>query len=111
MYKKGLIFVSDSNNHECINEARDELQTLLGFHELRNAPLLIFANKQDLKSSINPVEMTEKLGLHSNCNCDLNNDRNWYVQKSCATTGDGLYSGMQKLQTNHKLWNKAVKSI
>ena len=41
--------------------------------------------------------MTEKLGLHSNCNCDLNNDRNWYVQKSCATTGDGLYSGMQKI--------------
>ena len=55
--------------------------------------------KQDLKSAINPVEMTEKLGLHSNCNCDLNNDRNWYVQKSCATTGDGLYSGMQKLQS------------
>ena len=40
LYKKGLIFVSDSNNHECINEARDELQTLLGFHELRQGLLL-----------------------------------------------------------------------
>ena len=94
---KGIIFVIDSDNHECIDEARDELKTLLGFHELRNAPLLIFANKQDLKSAINPVEMNEKLGLHSNCNCDLNNDRNWYIQKACATTGDGLYSGVQKL--------------
>ena len=38
--------------------------------------------------------MTEKLGLHSNCNCDLNNNRNWYIQKACATTGDGLYEGL-----------------
>ena len=70
------------------------MKTLLGFHELKNAPLLIFANKQDLKSAIDPVEMNEKLGLHSNCNCDLNNDRNWYIQKACATTGDGLHEGL-----------------
>ena len=91
---KGLIFVIDSGNHGSLNEARDELKTLLGFHELKNAPLLIFANKQDLKSAIDPAAMNEKLGLHSNCNCDLNNNRNWYIQKACAPTGDGLYEGL-----------------
>ena len=106
---KGLIFVIDSDNHECINEARDELKTLLGFHELKNAPLLIFANKQDLKNAINPVKMNEKLGLHSNCHCDLNNDRNWYVQKACATTGDGLYEGLYWL--SNQLNNSNVSRI
>ena len=42
----GLIFVVDSNDRERIGEAREELQRMLSEDELREATLLIFANKQ-----------------------------------------------------------------
>merc|ERR1719471_426077 len=47
---QGLIFVVDSNDRERIGEARDELMRMLAEDELREAVLLIFANKQDLPS-------------------------------------------------------------
>lgn len=45
---QGIIFVVDSNDRERISEAREELQRMLNEDELREALLLIFANKQDL---------------------------------------------------------------
>lgn len=42
----GLIFVVDSNDRERIGEARDELMRMLNEDELRDAVLLVFANKQ-----------------------------------------------------------------
>ena len=59
---------------ERIGEARDELMRMLAEDELREAVLLIFANKQDLPNAMNAAEITDKLGLHS-----LRN-RNWYIQ-------------------------------
>ncbi len=53
---------------------RDELMRMLAEDELREAVLLIFANKQDLPNAMNAAEITDKLGLHS-----LRN-RNWYIQ-------------------------------
>ncbi|CAF3185440.1 unnamed protein product [Rotaria socialis] len=82
---QGLIFAVDSNDRERVGEARDELQRMLAEDELREAVLLICANKQDLPNAMNAAEITDKLGLHS-----LRN-RNWYIQATCATSGDGLY--------------------
>lgn len=45
-YFQGLIFVVDSNDRERIGEAREELMRMLSEDELRDAVLLIFANKQ-----------------------------------------------------------------
>lgn len=42
----GLIFVVDSNDRERVSEARDELNRMLNEDELRDAILLVFANKQ-----------------------------------------------------------------
>ena len=36
----------DSNDRERIGEARDELMRMLGEEELKDATILIFANKQ-----------------------------------------------------------------
>ena len=33
--------------------------------ELREAVLLVFANKQDLPNAMNAAEITDKLGLHA----------------------------------------------
>jgi hypothetical protein len=37
------------------------------------------------------TEITDKLGLHS-----LNN-RRWHVEDTCATSGDGLFEGLDWL--------------
>ncbi|XP_055129464.1 ADP-ribosylation factor 4 isoform X2 [Symphalangus syndactylus] len=89
--KKGLIFVVDSNDRERIQEVADELQKMLLVDELRDAVLLLFANKQDLPNAMAISEMTDKLGLQS-----LRN-RTWYVQATCATQGTGLYEGLDWL--------------
>jgi ADP-ribosylation factor protein 1 len=92
----GLIFVVDSNDRERIAEARDELLRMLSEDELRDALLLVFANKQDLPNAMKTAEMTEKLGLHSL------RQRTWYIQAACATSGDGLYEGLDWLASNLK---------
>ncbi|KAG1516427.1 hypothetical protein G6F53_002159 [Rhizopus delemar] len=93
---QGIIFVVDSNDRDRISEARDELQRMLNEDELRDALLLVFANKQDLPNAMNAAEITDKLGLHS-----LRN-RHWYIQTACATSGDGLYEGLEWLSANLK---------
>nr|XP_055129457.1 ADP-ribosylation factor 4 isoform X2 [Symphalangus syndactylus] len=65
--------------------------TQLLVDELRDAVLLLFANKQDLPNAMAISEMTDKLGLQS-----LRN-RTWYVQATCATQGTGLYEGLDWL--------------
>ena len=93
---QGLIFVVDSNDRERITEAREELQRMLNEDELRDAALLVFANKQDLPNAMNAAEITDKLGLHSL------KQRSWFMQSACATTGDGLYEGLDWLSTELK---------
>ena len=80
---EGLIFVVDSNDRERIAEARDELNRMLAEDELREAVLLVFANKQDLPHAMNPAEITDKLGLHNMRN------RNWYIQVKIPRAGLG----------------------
>lgn len=96
---QGIIFVVDSNDRERIGEAREELQRMLNEDELRDALLLVFANKQDMPNAMSTSEITEKLGLPS-----LRN-REWFIQAACATRGDGLYEGLEWL--SEKLKTKA----
>ena len=70
---QGLIFVVDSIDRDRIDEAKEELQGLLIEEELRDASLLVFANKQDLEA-MSVAEITEKLGLH------MLENRAWYIQ-------------------------------
>lgn len=93
---QGIIFVVDSNDRERVGEARDELQRMLNEDELRDALLLVFANKQDLPNAMNAAEITDKLGLQAL------RQRNWYIQATCAQTGEGLYEGLEWLSTNLK---------
>lgn len=48
MFFPGLIFVVDSNDRERVTEAKEELTRMLNEDELRDAILLVFANKQVL---------------------------------------------------------------
>lgn len=91
---QGLIFVVDSNDRDRVTEARDELHRMLNEDELRDATLLVFANKQDLPNAMSVAEITDKLGLHSL------RQRRWYIQACCATSGEGLYEGLDWLSNN-----------
>jgi len=85
---QGLIFVVDSNDRDRAEDAREELMKMLNEDEMRDAALLVFANKQDLPNAMPAAEVTEKLGLRNM------RDRQWFIQSACATTGDGLYEGL-----------------
>eukprot|EP01090_Pellita_catalonica_P021936 TRINITY_DN834_c0_g2_i1.p1 TRINITY_DN834_c0_g2~~TRINITY_DN834_c0_g2_i1.p1 ORF type:complete len:183 (+),score=38.94 TRINITY_DN834_c0_g2_i1:68-616(+) len=87
----GIIFVVDSSDTERLKEARDELHKTLKSDLLKNVPLLVLANKQDLPHARSPAQITQELDLTSIRN------RKWQVQGSCAVTGDGLVEGMDFL--------------
>jgi small GTP-binding protein len=85
---QGLIFIVDSNDRRRISEAKEELQKLLQEDDLRDAVLLVWANKQDLPAAMTVSEITHELGLHSL------GSRKWHIEGTCAANGDGLYEGL-----------------
>lgn len=99
---QGIIFVIDSNDRDRIcpgaqlkesgkgepMTAAEELATMMAENELRGIPLLVLANKQDLPHAMGVSEITQKLGLAAT------KDRPWFVQATCATTGEGVYEGL-----------------
>merc|ERR1719231_1555028 len=88
---EGLIFVIDSSDRDRIEDARNELMKMLADDEMKDAVLLVFANKQDLPNAMSASEVTDKLALQSV------RDRPWFIQSTCATTGDGIYEGLDWL--------------
>merc|ERR1711896_68756 len=88
---QGIIFVVDSNDRERVTEAKDELNRMLSEDELRDGVLLVLSNKSDLPQAMSAAETADKLGLHS-----LRN-RQWFIQATCATNGEGLYEGLDWL--------------
>lgn len=72
-------------------EARDELHNLLADSELREAKLLVFANKQDLGKPLDATMVTQFLELSKL------QDREWHVQGCSASSGKGLYEGLDWL--------------
>ncbi|KAI8346669.1 ADP-ribosylation factor family-domain-containing protein [Mortierella sp. GBAus27b] len=93
---QGLIFVIDSQDRDRIDEARQELHRIISDREMKDCLLLVFANKQDLPGAMTPAEVTEKLELNSM------RERPWYVHPSCATTGEGLFEGLNWMSQNVK---------
>eukprot|EP00429_Kryptoperidinium_foliaceum_P020733 CAMPEP_0176048436 /NCGR_PEP_ID=MMETSP0120_2-20121206/24061_1 /TAXON_ID=160619 /ORGANISM="Kryptoperidinium foliaceum, Strain CCMP 1326" /LENGTH=181 /DNA_ID=CAMNT_0017381855 /DNA_START=44 /DNA_END=589 /DNA_ORIENTATION=+ len=88
-----VIFVVDSSDRERTDEASEELAALLSADELRDAPLLVLANKQDLPGAMTSQEVADKLGLNSL------RQRQWFLQGACATKGEGLYEGLDWLSS------------
>ncbi|KAG2349089.1 ARF/SAR superfamily [Suillus weaverae] len=92
----GIIFVVDSSDRDRILEAKEELRMLMNNDQLRDSLLLVFANKQDMPSALSVSELTDKLELRTF------GQRTWYIQSTCATSGEGLYEGLEWLATNLK---------
>ncbi|KAF5450890.1 hypothetical protein F2P56_031206 [Juglans regia] len=98
----GLIYVVDSLDRERIGKAKaefqvasssssDKQQAIVKDPFMLNSVILVFANKQDMKGAMTPMEVCEGLGLF-----DLKN-RKWHIQGTCALRGEGLYEGLDWL--------------
>lgn len=92
---QGVIFVVDSNDRGRVRKAADELHKLILDHALRNACLLVVANKTDLPHALTVDEVRTELQLGQLVGC-----RAWHVQAACATTGEGLWDGLRWLAAN-----------
>lgn len=87
-----LIFVIDSSDIQRVPEARRELHKYVLLDEsLRGAPILVFANKQDVPNSPSVEELSEELGL------PLQSQHPIRVQGCSATGGEGIFEGLMWL--------------
>ncbi|THH09048.1 hypothetical protein EW145_g2285 [Phellinidium pouzarii] len=87
-----IIYVIDASDHERLDTSRTELLTMLSEDELRDVPLLVFANKQDVGGSLQPEKLSEELGL-----AGREKGRQWSVRGCCAVKGEGLEEGLDWL--------------
>ena len=81
----------DSTDIERLSIASEELSAMLNEEELRDAALLVFANKQDQPGSKGAGEISEALNLG-----ELK-DRNWSIVACSAVDGRGINEGMDWL--------------
>jgi len=84
---KAIVFVVDSSDKDRIEIAKQELFGLLKEEELKDAAILVFANKQDLADAVSPESLTTELNLSSITN------RQWAIFGSSAKEGTGLTEG------------------
>lgn len=88
----GIVFVVDSVDAERMDEAKTELHKLARSMECQGVPMLIVANKQDLRNSMTLAEIEKMLALG-----ELGASTPWHLQPSCAIIGDGLLEGLERL--------------
>lgn len=81
----------DSTDIERLQTASDELAAMLNEEELKDAALLVFANKQDQPGAKGAGEISEALRLG-----ELR-DRNWSIMACSAVDGSGVNEGMDWL--------------
>ncbi|CAI5955807.1 unnamed protein product [Closterium sp. NIES-64] len=91
-----LIYVVDSLDRERVRQAAQEFQSIVNDPLMRNSALLVFANKQDLKGAMSPLEVCEIMGLQQ-----LRN-RYWHIQGTSAPKGEGLFEGLDWLASTLK---------
>ncbi|CAF1321171.1 unnamed protein product [Rotaria magnacalcarata] len=89
---RAIVFVVDSNDRDRVDDASRELHTMANEDELRNIPILILANKQDLPNAMSIVELRDKLALNK-----FTGDRKWHIQGTVATEKKGLREGFDWL--------------
>ena len=89
---QAIAFVIDSSDRRRLAETSRVLQEVLDDDTLIGLPLLVLANKQDLPGSMRPDRVAELMGMHSL-------RHKWYLQPCSAVTGDGLYEGLEWLNT------------
>lgn len=88
----GLVYVVDSTDKQRLEDSRREFEHILKNEHIKNVPVVLLANKQDVPGALTAKDITRIFKVKKLC-CN----RNWCVQPCCAITGDGLTEGFRKL--------------
>ena len=83
-----VVIVVDSSDRQRLALLRGEMERVLGAVELKDAVLLVYANKQDVSGRMSVDEIATGLRLQQI------KTHQWHIQACCALTGDGLYEGV-----------------
>ncbi|CAI5480806.1 unnamed protein product, partial [Closterium sp. Yama58-4] len=97
---QAVIYVVDSTDVDRIGTSKEEFHAILDEEELKEAVVLVYANKQDLPGAMSEVEVSDALGLHKI------KSRPWAIYKTSAVKGDGLFEGLDWLSETLK--SKAI---
>eukprot|EP01084_Bolivina_argentea_P273700 466289_1 len=99
-----LVFVLDSTDRLTIDDKSDWMNKILNEFESMSVklnktipPTLVLANKQDVPTAMTVNEVCERLRLNTW------RGRQWYIQSTCAHTGEGFYEGLDWY------WNNCIK--
>mgnify|MGYP001947941643 CR=1 FL=1 len=88
-----MIFVIDSGDRERLAKAKTLLHRCFGDKDLANAPILVFANKQDLDEKMSNDEIYERLEITNTI--ASGRKTNLLFQSCSARTGDGIWEGLR----------------
>ncbi|CAL8106437.1 unnamed protein product [Calicophoron daubneyi] len=86
-----IIYVVDSMDRDRVGISKQELVSMLEEEELRNAVLVVLANKQDIPGCMTISEVANSLGLATIKN------RRYQLFKTSAIKGEGLNEAMDWL--------------
>ena len=86
---KGIIFVIDSYDRDRLDDDfMDDFNYLLCHEDLKNLPVLIMANKQDLDSALSVEEIIKKIEF------EKFKDKTWLALGTSIITGEGIEEGL-----------------
>ncbi|VDK44414.1 unnamed protein product [Anisakis simplex] len=84
-----VIYVVDSADKDRIGISKQELVSMLEEEELKNAVLMVLANKQDITGCLSVADVHRALGL------DALRTRTFQIFKTSAAKGEGLDEAME----------------
>ena len=90
---EALVFVIDTSDRERYSEALEMLQETISAPELKDVPILILANKQDLNGVMSREEILSDLMTNKYLT-----DRKWEIFAVSGKLGEGLRDGIDWLK-------------
>ena len=91
MNTDAIVYVIDSIDDEYYEESKTQFHKMLNNPALKNATILIFANKQDLPGAKTVNKLIEDYGF------DKIKSHIWHIQSCSALKGEGLVTGIKWL--------------
>lgn len=97
---QAVVFVIDAaSENSVLSESRDLLtESILQHIRLKDKPVLVLANKQDLPNARSPVTLQELINVH----ISKRKKCNYMIFGCCAKTGEGLEEAFKWLATEIK---------
>ena len=91
MNTDAVVYVIDSSDDEYLEESKSQFHKLIAHPTLKNATILIFANKQDLQGAKDMNKLIQEYEFFKI------KEHIWHIQACSALKGEGLVAGIKWL--------------